>query len=137
MGMGPGLTPSWDDFLAGYFSGLHATTLGHSDRSRFVAGLGEAVRVASSTTTILSRVQLEHAVNGHVSEGLVAILKAMAEGDVIGTTAATADLLNVGSTSGIDTLLGVVLGVAAWQSRSGYAAGGETLSCWTKIYASR
>ncbi len=118
IGMGPGLTPSWDDFLVGYISGLHTTTRGRSNRWRFVAMLGEAVRAASSATTVVSRAQLEHAVTGHVSERLAALLGSLAQGDVIATTRATADVLGLGSTSGADTLLGVLLGVAAWEPQT-------------------
>jgi hypothetical protein len=128
IGMGPGLTPSWDDFLVGFLAGIHATSRGHPGRFRFVARLGEAVHAASSTTTIVSHIQLEHAANGQVSEKLVAMLEAMAEGDANGTIAATAELLNVGSTSGTDTLLGVLAGVAVWQPKSDYAAGNDALS---------
>ena len=136
IGMGPGLTPSWDDFLVGYISGLHTTTLGRSDRRQFVAMLGEAVRAASSVTTAVSRVQLEHAVIGHVSERLVAMLGALAEGDIIQTTRATADILDLGSTSGIDTLLGVLFGVAVWEPRTGNTPSIEALSFWAELDAS-
>jgi hypothetical protein len=117
IGMGPGLTPSWDDFLVGYISGLRTTTLGRPERSQFVAALGNAVRAAATATTFASRAQLDHAADGDVSERLVAMLAAMAGGDVGGTAKATAKLLELGSTSGTDTAIGALCGLAAWPSK--------------------
>lgn len=117
VGLGPGLTPSSDDFLVGYLSGLGTTALECRERKEFIEILRDAIRAAAKHTSLISRAQLEHAADGHTSDLLVGMLEAIADGDIKRTLTATSHVLELGSTSGADTALGLLCGCAAWDAK--------------------
>jgi hypothetical protein len=113
-GLGPGLTPSGDDALAGFAAVM--TLLGEQ-LSADAAPRDVIAHIIAATagprTTRLSSVLLNHAACGEVAESLGNLLLALAlpieEG---GTVLRAADaLLACGATSGADTLLGVLAGL--------------------------
>ena len=116
IGAGPGLTPSWDDFLIGYICGLRATAATSWKRARFLARFGEAVRDASTVTSAVSRSYIQRAVAGHGPEWIEDALAAIAAGDSGRTVRTTARALRIGNTSGSDMMLGVILGSSTWQT---------------------
>ena len=116
IGLGSGLTPAWDDFLVGFLCALRVTARGRHEHLKFLAALCEAIRAAAHETSFVSRAQLEHAAGGHASELVVALLDAIAAGDVLHTVRATEHAVAVGSTSGTDTALGILCGCAAWDA---------------------
>jgi len=111
VGLGPGLSPSADDMLAGLMVGLLWTV--HSFR-------GDVVRVDEinrtivnhvvEDTTLLSQQLLKHAARGDVNEVMVGLLRAILAGDAENVKNATEKVLTIGETSGVDTLVGVLLG---------------------------
>jgi hypothetical protein len=112
IGLGPGLTPSGDDFLVGYLAGLRCSDPTHRD---FVQALGEGISRLSGNTTLVSRCYLAQAVQGRVSSVLMKLAQSMSgESHTIGQAARSA--LNVGSTSGPASVLGLLLGVQAWSN---------------------
>jgi len=104
IGLGPGLTPSGDDFLIGALAALDA--LGQTNMH---AALGRAVVAAAGCTTPLSATFLRAAAAGHVGENLHAMIAAILAGDADAAVAAAA---RIGDTSGWDTLAGAVVVVA-------------------------
>jgi hypothetical protein len=96
-GLGPGLTPSGDDALAGIFL---ATRLRGPETERHLVDL--ATRV---DTHEISRAFLTWAARGHSIEPVHRLLA--------GDGSAAADLLAVGHTSGADLALGLQWGLEA------------------------
>jgi hypothetical protein len=100
VGLGPGLTPSGDDFLMGALAVLDA--LGQTNMH---AALGHAVAAgAPALTSPLSACFLRAAAAGHVGECLHAMVAAALIADV---EAALAAARRIGHTSGWDALTGV------------------------------
>jgi len=101
VGLGPGLTPSGDDFLVGALAALDA--LGQTN---IRAVLGRAVVAAADRTSPLSASLLRAAAAGHVSENLHTMVAALVTGDA---GAAMATAARIGHTSGFDALAGAVV----------------------------
>jgi hypothetical protein len=116
IGLGSGLTPSGDDLLVGYLSGLWCTVQNQSERMQFLARLGETVLHLSSRTNDISRTYLYHAAQGQVSSRLSALAEAICYGehpDRLREVAAAA--FKIGHTSGMDSVTGLLIGLAAWR----------------------
>jgi hypothetical protein len=115
VGAGPGLTPSWDDLLIGLFCGLRASSVRNPRQRRFMDAFGLALSRVSARTTAVSRTYIQSTIDGAGPPWLEATLAAIAAGDSIRTSAATARAFRIGHTSGVDMMLGVILGSAVWQ----------------------
>lgn len=108
-GLGPGLTPSGDDYLAGTMLALWA--LHHPQCDRFCDAI---VAAASDRTTQLSRAFLEAAGRGQADRRwheLLLTLSAPARGSADAVRDAVAVISRVGATSGLDMLLGFAQGI--------------------------
>lgn len=106
IGLGPGLTPSGDDFLGGALVALHA--LGKVDRARALADW--LLPLCTQATHPISVAHLAAAAHGEGGEALHACLVALAEGR--DADEALDAIASVGHTSGWDALAGA-LSVAA------------------------
>ena len=115
IGLGPGLTPCGDDLLAGYMAGLWCTVRKQKDRTHFISELGNRIIELSVRTNDISRTYLFHAVHGQVSSRIAALAEAIrgAEEPYRLLEAAEQAIQN-GSTSGMDTVTGLLLGISAW-----------------------
>jgi len=119
IGLGSGLTPAGDDLLAGYLAGLWCTTLGKNEREEFVSGLGRRIVRLSHRTNDISRTYLYHAARGQVSSRLAALAEAISHGKPGEPLRAIAEnAMHVGHTSGMDTVTGMLLGLAVWGNVS-------------------
>ena len=117
IGLGPGLTPSGDDLLVGYLTGLWCTGREKSERMQFIASLGKAILRSSRKTNDISRTYLYHAVRGQVSSRLANLAAAMARGEHSQSLLETAETaMKIGHTSGMDAVTGMLVGLAAWES---------------------
>jgi len=115
IGLGEGSTPAGDDYLVGHFVGLWSCVGADGARQRFIADLGESLREMASRTNRVSRVYLEAAAEGEVSERLATLVYRIAAGageESVATAAAAA--LAVGHSSGACGVLGLLLGSVAW-----------------------
>src|SRR5437867_2747680 len=65
IGLGPGLTPSGDDFIVGYLAGLWSTAGSDSSRLRFMSSLGAWLSRAVVGTNAISCTYIKSAVNGN------------------------------------------------------------------------
>jgi hypothetical protein len=101
VGLGPGLTPSGDDFLTGALAALDA--LGQTNMH---VALGRAVVAAADRTSPLSASFLRAAAAGHVGENLHTMIAAIITGEVDDALAAAARIVH---TSGWDALAGAVV----------------------------
>lgn len=105
VGRGKGLTPSGDDFLVGLIS-----TLKMVDEDKISNYLYEYLELKGiKRTTDISLEYLMYACSGKVSNSIIDLCRS-----IISTKLYTENLIdrvaNTGSTSGIDTLLGMLLG---------------------------
>lgn len=109
IGLGEGATPAGDDFLVGFLGGLWASA---GQSTAFVAELGAAIAARAQSTSRASRIYLEAAAIGQVSERLTDLATALARGDVETVEAATRAALSVGHSSGACGVLGLLRGIA-------------------------
>ena len=108
MGLGPGLTPSGDDYLVGLLAGLEST--GH----RAHPALATAVAYAAPTrTTAIGASVLRHAARGAFAERLHDVLAAIARGDDDDIDRAIGRAMAYGASSGADTLVGLFVALDA------------------------
>jgi hypothetical protein len=110
VGLGPGLTPSGDDFLVGFLAALRS-------RASFDRGIGAMLRALEDflppllvRTNAISRQMLGDAAQGFFAERLVEVTAVIAAGGEVGEAAARA--LSCGHSSGADTLCGLLFGYA-------------------------
>ena len=126
IGLGEGLTPAGDDYLVGHFVGLWSCAGADGARQRFIADLGKSLRDMAFRTNRVSRVYLEAAAEGEVSERLATLACRIAAGageEPVALAAAAA--LAVGHSSGACGVLGLLLGSAAWGPADQLAAGAK------------
>jgi hypothetical protein len=117
IGLGPGLTPSGDDLLAGYMAGLWCTIRRKNDREQFVSELGKRVIELSARTNDISRTYLFHAVHGRVSSRVTALPEAISRAEEADRLLEIAEqAMQNGHTSGMDTVTGLLLGISAWDA---------------------
>jgi hypothetical protein len=115
VGLGPGLTPSGDDVLAGLLVALRAlgASVQHGDTALWLADwLGAAVTADADTrTTTLAATLLHCAAEGQASAEATAVLRGVAGLDPLGP--AVRRLLAAGHTSGADLAFGLLAGCRA------------------------
>lgn len=113
VGLGPGLTPSGDDFLAGFLVALRR--LGRGDLADAVARV--VVPLAATATNSIAAAHLAHAAEGEMAARLVDVLDRIAAG---GDAEGLLDRVEtIGHTSGWDCLAGMVAAAAAILGRGG------------------
>jgi hypothetical protein len=112
IGLGPGLTPSGDDFLAGALALLDAI----GEREAHDAMARAILDALGGRTTPLSGCLLRAAAAGHVGEKLHQIVSLLMTGDI---DAAIAGAGKIGHSSGWDMIAGVLtaLRIAAVRSK--------------------
>jgi hypothetical protein len=108
-GLGPGLTPSGDDLLAGLALGYRAA------RGTLPDGLAAALLDAvDGRTTDLAVARVQHAVAGRPDEAVHRLLSLLVSRADTGLSAdldaAVRAVLDYGHSSGADTLVGLIVG---------------------------
>lgn len=114
VGLGPGLTPSGDDVLAGLLVTLrHVGAATRTERAVWLADwLAAAVTFDARTrTTPLSATLLHCAARGEASPEVLAVLRGLAGGQAL--EPALRRLRRLGHTSGADLAQGIAIGVEA------------------------
>jgi hypothetical protein len=119
IGLGYGLTPSGDDFLAGALAMLDALK-----QTNMHAALARALLGAADRTSPLSASFLRAAAAGHIGEDLHTMVAAILAGD--GATALDA-AHDCGHTSGWDTLAGVMTAARACSPHGAQRNAGRPL----------
>jgi hypothetical protein len=128
-GLGPGLTPAGDDFIAGLLLALAIVRQERNDATlNTVATM--LVETAAARTHEISGAYLRAACDGQVGERWHPLLAALAGGDAPQIAAAAGPVLATGETSGADMLAGFLVGIgvlhegaAVW--RTAVPAGGS------------
>lgn len=109
MGLGPGLTPSGDDVLAGLALALHGS--GETGCASHLAALIAAA--PQDATSAYSRALLTAAADGHASRSMHRSIADLIEGRVAAIDNVLARVDAVGETSGWDMLAGALIGLSA------------------------
>lgn len=116
IGLGTGLTPSGDDLLIGYMTGLWCTAQVRSERVQFLSKIGETITRLSSKTNDISRTYLYHAAQGQISSQLAELAEAISRGENPAHLLEAAEAaMQIGHTSGMDTVTGLLIGLEAWD----------------------
>lgn len=109
LGLGPGLTPSGDDFLGGLMLAL--TAIGRTDlRDALWANLAGEL---DDLTVPVSAMHLSAAADGMGAEVVHELINALATGNANAVEPALQTVLALGATSGADTVAGLVVGLEA------------------------
>lgn len=125
IGWGEGLTPAGDDFLIGLLAGLDAPR--HGDRRcRGLRGvLAARIIDGLQRTTPIAAHYLRLAVGGHCTEPLIRLRNALLseQHDIDRVDAALQRALDVGATSGADTVSGLLAGLrVGWPASACFGA---------------
>jgi len=107
LGRGPGLTPSGDDVLVGALAASWSVGAIAAEHSEDLTSALETQ--ARRRTTDVSVEYLHYACRGMATGAVRALLTALAERDLTSVIGAVARLRRFGHTSGMDTLLGIVI----------------------------
>lgn len=118
LGLGPGLTPSGDDYLGGVLIALR--TLGREDDADRIWSVIEPI-VAAATNDI-SRAHLAAAAEGFGSAPLHVLLNAIIDGQSEWLADFAAAVIRIGHTSGWDALTGAIAALRATVADESYCA---------------
>jgi len=120
-GLGPGLTPSGDDFLVGVCAMLFLAAAIDADEAFTAYCADTAAGIVDGTdgrTTLLSSIWLHHAARGEFSAELGALILSLASRrHSLGLERAASGVLAIGASSGFDTALGLLMAGQAALSR--------------------
>jgi hypothetical protein len=119
-GLGPGLTPSGDDLLAGFVAAwtLVGEVLGR-DRAACERVTDAVVAGAERGASHLGRTWLEHACRGELLEPMTRFVAALLAPEPRDLGAAVHGALAVGSSSGTDWMVGFLLAAASMLDATG------------------
>jgi hypothetical protein len=114
IGLGPGLTPSGDDFVGGLLFAVQLLGRAYPERvRRHLAGRNAFLERARTATGQISCVILSDLVHGHAAKPMHTLLWALLHGEPPARAlAATEAITRIGHTSGWDMLAGVVSGMS-------------------------
>lgn len=109
IGLGAGLTPGGDDFLCGVLAGMMLTGLGSHP---FADCLKYGIRAGIDRTNDISRMFLTCALEDQFGTAVHAFYDGQAENIIDG-------MRQIGHTSGIDTLCGILYVFRIWEENNG------------------
>lgn len=110
VGLGPGLTPSGDDFLVGLFAVIH---LENSPCSIYKPLCESVIKMIQPLTNEISYTTLKKAAYGQVRESICSFIHAILYGTEAESIEALRKVLAIGSSSGTDIALGLISGLEA------------------------
>jgi hypothetical protein len=121
IGLGPGLTPSGDDFLVGLFAVLNVANSPCHPMRAICDGV---VAIARTSTHAISVAALANAARGRVRGSIEALMRAMIDGAPDALCCALDRVLAIGATSGSEIAAGLASGFAANLQAGARALGG-------------
>ena len=122
LGLGPGLTPSGDDFMIGTLGVLWlASTVDRRDSAAFRKLAGDMGRWDHDATTPFGAFFVRQASLGRFPEGLQDLLVSLVSEDAQAPPRAARQLFGLGATSGRDMAAGVAFGAYLIPQRDGPA----------------
>lgn len=119
VGLGPGLSPSADDMLSGFMVSRWwvANSLG-GDLNQ-LRTMNEAIIDSIGGTTLMSQQLLRHAVRGEANRAVEELLGAVLTGTAADVEAGVKEVSAIGETSGIDMVVGLLLGLEVGLEKIG------------------
>lgn len=111
IGLGPGLTPSGDDFIVGYLAALHSSRACEAGVGLLLTALAAPVERLAAGTNLISRQFIRNALEGAFSEALGDLLSAIAHQDEARVLTFASQVLAMGHSSGADALAGLLFGL--------------------------
>jgi len=118
IGAGPGLTPSGDDFLAGFLVGARHTAQNKVEIA-FLDALGRQLSAQCGNSGDIACLYLAHAAAGRAARPLVKLAGVITNGATApDTKAAAAEAMQMGHSSGADATFGLLCGLTAWRRDS-------------------
>lgn len=111
LGRGQGLTPSGDDMIVGL---LAFDAVSHFLSASFYEKVSELIE-GESITTDVAREYLRYALKQEFSSTVSNMVNALAYGDATNFEKVFHDLIGVGHSSGLDTILGILLGMLTFK----------------------
>jgi hypothetical protein len=120
IGLGPGVTPSGDDILIGYLAGLWSTAAQNQQRLDFLSNFGGLLSTLTKETNEISRTYLHYAIKGEFSSSTIALVSAISDGEEQNILSAAKEAMRVGHSSGMDSVSGLLIGMAAWSANSSF-----------------
>jgi hypothetical protein len=111
VGLGPGLTPAGDDMLLGLMVSMLYLSENFKEKSIDVKKINEdIISVISGKTTTISEEFLREASVGNANEAVASLMECLLTSKSGELENSIRKVLNVGGTSGTDTVFGVILG---------------------------
>ena len=123
IGLGPGVTPSGDDILVGFLTGLWSTAGQNQTRLSFIRAFGNSLMQIAKQTNEISRTYLYHATHGQFSSSLSTLAESIATGGPVEKTMEAS--MQVGHSSGMDSVTGLLIGLFVWNQDPPSPAGKE------------
>jgi len=118
VGAGPGLTPSGDDFLAGFLVGARHTAQNKVEIA-FLDALGRQLPTQYGNSGDIACIYLAHAAAGRAARPLIDLAGLITNGATAHDTAAAAvAAMQMGHSSGSDATFGLLCGLTAWRRDS-------------------
>ena len=115
VGAGPGLTPSGDDFLAGFLVGARRTAQNKVEIA-FLDALGRELSMQYGNSGDIACAYLTHAAAGRAARPLAKLAGLITNGATArDTRAATVAAMHMGHSSGLDATFGLLCGLVAWR----------------------
>lgn len=111
LGRGQGLTPSGDDMIVGL---LAFDAVSRFLSASFYQKVSELIE-GESITTDVAREYLRYALKQEFSSTVSNMVNALADGDATNFEKVFHDLIGVGHSSGLDTILGILLGMLTFK----------------------
>lgn len=111
IGLGPGLTPSADDFLSGLIGALVWFSNTFSKNIDCVGVLKEEILAQGGKTNLLSRQLLEHAARGENNARVEKLLISIFAGADSEIKPQLERVMEIGETSGIDMTVGILVAI--------------------------
>lgn len=120
IGLGLGITPSGVDILIGFLAGLYSMAGHRKGALDFTHAFGNTLLRVSKETNDISQTYIRHAVKGEFSSSISALIKVINNGDEGRLITITKDAMGVGHSSGMDSITGLLIGLAVWGVGSFY-----------------
>ena len=114
LGRGQGLTPSGDDMIVGLLAFDAVSPILPTAFSEKISELIEG----ESITTDVAREYLRYALKQEYSSTVSDMVNTLANGDTSNFEIVLQDLLGVGHSSGLDTVLGILIGMLAFRTKN-------------------
>lgn len=104
VGLGIGLTPSGDDYLVGLMAFL---LLKNHPADMFYSEFYQGIMEGNEKTTPISAITLEKALDHEYRENMCQLIQSLVDADETNIHSQFLNILNIGSSSGIDMLFGI------------------------------